>query len=385
MPDADHLAKGSLEGAVRPSLPRHTVRLAAALAWVILTGACAQPGTPAFRLEGRPTSPLLVPPSPKLASSRDAVRVRRGPVDADCTIKTPVLALEWRGSKARLVPNLDAIRKMTNLALAPHLEEFRTDVFRLQERGCFSQEGADRLLAALASSAPMPPKTVLSLRYGPSLTTGYVDLVPGFRLEDATLIRTSGGRAVGQRTGWYKVVARGSDGVRVVRAGRPRLHWFPGRGRGEPPAPLDLRFPAEARVWRLSWWVTASSADHFNMVIAAVDRPTLDNATRHLAGRPADCLSLDAAVRGAWCRPLSPDTVLTAEIPIEAQGRTVYVPLTANVAQALITIGVSDPESVEPTLKIWRRFGGHMYPVQFDPGSKAILNLPLVSRDRLHW
>lgn len=347
--------------------------------------ACAPRQPAEFRLEGPPSLPVLVPPAPKLTPYGQTIRLRRDRVHSACTIQTPALALAWRGSKAYLVPDLGPTGNMTNLKAARDLERFQADVFQLQERGCFDAHDVSRLLSALANSAPMRPDMAFSLRYGSSLATGHVDLVPGFRLQDVTLIKDSSGRAVGERTLWYRVLAGRGDGVRVFRANRPEVRWYAGRKVDQPPPRLDLHIPEVAQYWRLAWWRAASSADHFNLVIAAVNRSALENSTSYLERTPGDCPKLGDIIPGAWCRLLSPDTVLTAELPIKAQSHTVYVPLTTTVATALISLGVANPASLLPVLKVWRRLGANLYPIRFDSRSDAILKLPLMAGDQLRW
>lgn len=356
-----------------------------AVALICAPFACAPRQPAAFRLEGTPSLPVLVPPARKLTPNGQTIRLRRDRVHSGCTIQTPVLTLAWRGSKAYLVPDLGPTGNMTNLTAARDLEKFQADVFQLQERGCFNAQDVSRLLSALANSAPMRPDMAFSLRYGPSLATGYVDLVPGFRLEDVTLIKDSSGRAVGERTVWYRVLAGGGDGVRVFRAGRPKVRWYAGRGAAQPPPLLDLNFPEAAQNWRLAWWLSASKADHFILVIAAANRSALESSTAYLERTPGDCPNVGATVQGTWCRLLSPDTVLTAELPIVAQSHTVYVPLTTTVATALMSLGVANPASVLPVLRVWRRLGANLCPIRFDSHSDAILKLPLMAGDQLRW
>ncbi len=278
---------------------------------------------------------------------------------------------------------------MSNLMRMRALKAFRSRLFRLEARGCFDAARAGTLMDEVASAAPVSPVTAFYLRYGPSPATGVVNLAPGFRLHAVTLVRSRRGRVVGQQTAWFAVRARRGAGVRVQPLSRPKIRLYLSHLRARRPGPLLLRFPRPARYWRLAWWLGASKANHSNMVVAAASRAALQRATAAVQTYPAACAALaprgGAGRRLAWCLPISRSTVLTAELPIRVQGRRRYVPFDLTLAQALNDLGIANPASLLPKLRVWRRFRGHPAPLRFDRRSAAILAVPLMAGDEIRW
>ncbi|MGH9473237.1 MAG: hypothetical protein ACRD13_09310 [Terriglobales bacterium] len=262
------------------------------------------------------------------------------------------------------------------------LARFRTAVLNRQAEGCFGAAGTAEILAALATSTAMSPKEAFYLRYGPSPVTGYVNLEPGFRLQATTLLQTRRGAVVGQQTQWFRCRGRPGGGIAITPVGRPQTRWYLSARPQRPPR-LRLFTPAAARYWRLLWWLGASRANHFNMIVAAENRAALARATRQLRINPGSCAHW--AMRGAWCQPLPRRTVLTAEIHIGANGRPAYVPFDFTIGQAMVFLGVADPAATLRTLRVWRRFDGRSVPIAFSASSPIILNVPLMMGDRLRW
>ena len=223
----------------------------------------------------------------------------------------------------------------------------------------------------------IPFSKLMEHQYGFTAGRGYVDLLPGMRVS-ATRAYFSGtaiklNEYLGAETGEW-----------TIEPG-PRFHFAgstPEPGLRKPatePSIEKLLDPAKRkmRVYRMFFqvrWFTGGRDDARGPVIlGAPDAAALEAATKILlAEKMPECgARLD-------CIPFPGATTVTSEIGIDVNGERRWLPWGT-------TVRSTAPPSSRETLRVERRWGKSLAPVEFSRDNDEAWRFPLLPGDRLHW
>lgn len=152
---------------------------------------------------------------------------------------------------------------------------------------------------------------------------------------------------------------------------------------GEPVAP-DLLAGLPKHAWfRLYFQLRHSMKDHTTVLLMAKTQGLLNEASGEFEENPdAFCA---APQKKAQCFAFPKYTAATAEVKLHVRKKTVFVPISSTLRDALHAYGDVDAQAVAPHLAIHRLWNSSLVPVRFDRKTTAILSLPVVAGDRITW
>ena len=235
--------------------------------------------------------------------------------------------------------------------------------------------GAEFALESPGEAVPF--SKLMERQYSFTPGKGYVDLLPGMQVT-ATRAYFSGVEIkldgyLGSETGRWTI----EPGGRFRFAGgsaEPALR----KPASEPPIE-KLLDPAKRRlrVYRLFFqvrWFTGGRDDaRGSVILGAPDAVALEAATKTLLGekQPVCGAQLD-------CVPFPPATTVTAEVGVEVNGQKRWVPWGT-------TVSALAPPAAAPSLRVERRWGKALVPVEFARNNSEAWRFPVLPGDRLQW
>ena len=251
----------------------------------------------------------------------------------------------------------------------------RAPVFRVVKPGQeFALESPVRKKKTVEA---IPFSKLMERQYGFTPGRGYVDLLPGMRVS-ATRAYFSGtavtlNEYLGAETGEWTI----EPGPRFRFAGST-----PEPGLRKPatePSIEKLLDPAKRkmRVYRMFFqvrWFTGGRDDaRGSVILGAPDAASLEAATKILlAEKMPECgARLD-------CIPFPGSTTVTSEIGIDVNGERRWLPWGT-------TVRSTAPPSSRETLRVERRWGKSLAPVEFTRDNDEAWRFPLLPGDSLHW
>jgi len=275
----------------------------------------------------------------------------------------------------------------------------------VEAQGCIAPGEGGRLAAQIVESLPVDPAVAFHLLYPNNRQTGEIDLTPPVRLQIVSPIlkdkaapileeapETSGNangltlavkasdNLIGYETAWYSIQPKIAGPGYSITPLYAERHVTVGQSKGETerraqPDINDLTFPPRAGFYRL---VYKSDQTSFTaLVIAAPTREELD--------RRAHLIDTGAAPCSQLCVAIPRREAINAMLPVNVNGQEVMVNWGANVAEAIRSAGVREPESVLPHLAVDKLHNGRLAEVEFDRASPAILNLILIGGETISW
>jgi hypothetical protein len=278
---------------------------------------------------------------------------------------------------------------------------------KLEADGCVAAGDGFGLATRITESVPLNPNAAFTLLRYPIYD--YRDLGPEYRLFSAGPILREGAKPdapaivstesagnggglnvtvkaspdlIGVETAWYAIKSNANrNGMIIVflsaedRIGDQVSH-------PDKPRVDYLHFSTQAAYYRFFLHTAVSQSDHLAIVLAAPTKQELHDQTRLLLSDPNVCAkaaSLGMCVEAPFGSALSPALVATVN------GREVAMRDRWTVRGALQAAGVTQPESVLPTLQVKRFYDGRLVPLRFDHRQNEILDLALSGREDIRW
>ncbi len=266
--------------------------------------------------------------------------------------------------------------------------------------GCIAPGEGERLATQISESLPLDPTAAFHLLYSNDRQTGQIDLAPPVRLqvvspilrdeagpilEEApeaagngnglTLTAKSSDNLIGYETVWYSIQPKPAGtgySIAPLYAERHIKDQTERRGQADT---NQLRFPPGASFYRL---IYKSDQTSFKaLVIAGSTREELENRARLIDTGAAPC--------SEFCIAISRPEAINAMLPVNVNGQEALANWGANVAEAIRSAGVREPESVLSHLSVRKLHNGRLAEVEFDRASPAILNLILTGGETISW
>lgn len=335
----------------------------------LLCAGCAvkQPNT--FRLKNN----LLIPP----ASAETAVQ-RKLMVPERLACSPSPLPIKARGKRTEFTVRPEELAKLPPAAI-------RTWTVALEEKGCLPS--GNNLAEQIAYAVPLKPNTAFQLLYANDRQSGWLDILPGMRLQVVSPILRdekvdpfeiskvtgtdsainvelkSNSNVLGFETSWYTV-----DGGRIVAGQAERV--ISGKSEAHP-SPDFFRLQPEARVYRIYYKANQTG---FTQLIAAA---------RHTSDFPAQLSSCEQMPAG-WCMSIPLRVAVNPLIRVQVNGKETLVHLGSSVGEA-IRRGGGQIDAALPHLTVRKPYKGSSVPIEFTPPDRTILQLALSGGESISW
>jgi hypothetical protein len=364
------------------------------------------PAPQTWRFDVSSTPDRVVPPI-EIAPSEGGYRV---PVEGllysrpDCRAEGSEFALVNSGKRLALQFPASALDS-PGRDPADAWDAFRDAILRLEDNGCLPPGSIQKLSVQLLGAVPLTTRTTYAVRYSNYERTGAVNLEPGFRLKVLAPLLKPGFQEVkvvqpanpsagplemtvegleGYETAYYAVQPRDGGGVQFALASVEQNRMDVVTHASEAGA-FQLHVDPSARFFRLMFLRRASVADRDISLLGAPQWSLLlDSAHRFdtIAGTVDDC----GKVSGLSCVAVSKQVAILAEVGIEANGQTVYLPVGGTLRDLLGIKGRNvDQARALSGVTVERSWRGHMLPVELDRKTTRSLNLLLLGDDRVTW
>jgi hypothetical protein len=220
------------------------------------------------------------------------------------------------------------------------------------------------------------------VREGGSAAPLVADASPNGDSGTASITLKSSGNLLGYETAIYSLIP-GRAGELSVQLDDMSVKPVAAAGTGA----LERRDLLEALpknvCLRLYFQLRHSMKDHSAVLLMAKTLGGLNEASGEFEENPdAFCATPH---NDAHCLAFPKFTAVTAEVKVHVRKRDVYVPISANLREAILAYGDVDPQAISPHVKLERLWNARVVPVHFDKKSVAILSLPVVAGDRITW
>ena len=86
-----------------------------------------------------------------------------------------------------------------------------------------------------------------------------------------------------------------------------------------------------------------------------------------------------------FCKAYSPSTSISVEVPVSLNGETRYVPAGSSIRSIFTPMKPPALATFLSQLRIFRRYGGTYFPVDFSADPAAVMDLSLVNADRVEY
>ncbi len=280
-----------------------------------------------------------------------------------CDIAGGWITLRWTGKTARITVAASEgdpggpDRMFTDTLKG--IESFRSALFADVDKACLTAEERSHIVTAITERSALPPNIAYNLRFGAFAQSGFVELTPDFRLKVVSPLPS------GVEVAYYSIAAAPKDDrMRIA------LDSFTTNPPGTAPAsPLSL--PTVPTYFRVLFWTSLSSANHYATMLAAENRPALENATRQFQAQP-DGSCRTALEPGVTCIPVPPDWAVNAELRVRVNGSDAYVGIGGTVGQAV---------GNQFHVTVMRMFQGRLIPVK----GENLLRLVLMPGDQITY
>lgn len=339
---------------------------------------------------------MLLPPLPARGTAVElrAARAARQRGRA-CDIAREEIQLAWRGRSARVTFSPDVLASAEAgpgeaLRDLSWWQRFREELDRASGAGCLTDGEARSLTGRIVENVAMPSSLAYQLTHGNFIATGYLDLSPDYELTTAAPLLKPGVTAyrgaddiAGFETARYEVRRRGDGGVRIVLRGVEQN--FNGKiSPATKPLTELISLPVSARYVRYYFRTWSVSADR-RIALLATSRPEmLEAASRKFEADPERyCRSVPEAE--AACISVPTRMSIVPELRVFVNGESVLILAGGNLGHALRAAGAKDPKSLASRLRVLRRWGGAMLPVEFDRQRGDILGLVPIGGEQIRW
>jgi len=359
--------------------------------------------TLSYHLQGHGQTAILIPPVPPItltgAPSVFLVTVsnaRSHPAILDgCDIDNDLSGLHWLGNTAEIrlrsesyfpAPGDERPEETAPriyLSSVQNVEAFRNALEDRVVRGCLRSDEAQVLTRTIVERLPFPLLVGYLIRFDGE-ATGFVDLTPDFRLKVVSPVRSADGtkEIVGYQIAYYRLAAAPKDARVKISLGSISTGEAKAVQEGESASAGPLVFPTSFMFFRLLLRTASSPTDYLATILIADDEATLSKATsRFETERDPSCAVL--AMPGVTCVTPAPDVSINVEFGVSVNRNQVFVALGGTVSNAMQSTRAAS--GIPATLRIRRRFRGHLRTIKFDPASQDILRFMLMPGDEISW
>lgn len=324
----------------------------------ILLAACRHQPL-AYTLVPKGPQVILIPPI--RTSTEVLIPHARQRLAPDCDIAGDWISLNWRGKTARIRMTESEgdpggpDRMLTDTLKS--IEAFRAALLADVDKGCLTTEERSRLVTSITERFALPPLTAYNLRFGAFVQSGFVELTPDFRLKVVSPLPS------GVEVAFYSITAKDD---RMLLA----LDSFTTNPPGTAPAP-PLSLPASPNYFRVLFWTSLSSANHYSTILVAANHSGLENATRRFQAQPDGSCRI-ALGPGVTCIPVPPAWAVNAELRVRVNGRDAFVGIGGTVREAV---------GADRQVQVQRMFQGRLIPVK----GANLLRLVLMPGDQITY
>ena len=374
------------------------------LCMAVLAGSgCAVRYSQTYRLTPQGSAQMLVPPGIATAAvsrGRFTVPAAKG---NPCTPDGAAVKVERRGSKLRVSVARDALSQQPPGWL-------RQWTAQAEDRGCIPPGTGMEFAMRVLESVPLDPSAAYRLLHADKMGQGYVELGAENRLQTTAPIMKSGNwldagvmeiasvtgsdrsisvdmrtsdELLGVETAWYTLrpKAEGAGTTIVPLSAEQSVN-----GKTEPAAgPLRnyFQFAPEIGFYRLIYKADVGGKGVLTeIVVGAPDRMELDRRTQRVLNDFDICKVSDPSL----CVVIPRHVALNPYLAVTVNGEETRLGVRATVRGAIFRGGgPQNAEEVLPRLSVRKPFGGKLVPVEFDRGSGAILDMPLLGGESISW
>jgi hypothetical protein len=356
-----------------------------------------------YRIVSVKSSSLLLPPLTGLSrkGERLVFRVNRTmslsekpPSFSHCVISARPFELALRNRRWELLmPTLDSWPEPLSMkGSPPEGEPTATGAFEniseLARRGCLAEADTVPLKRTVRESLPAPP--VDSARYlsGVYLEEGSIDLLPGMRLRIGTAHfannSTSPKDYIGS-TGTTLDVLQDEKG-NVIFKHRETSGKEYSKEQATEHSEL-LQAPALPH-YRLLWLTifVRTEMRRAAVVLGGADAASLGRTAETIAGETgAPCNSIVRKNESVFCKAFAASTSVSAQIPVFLNRTRRYILAASSIRNLFALTKPDDGDTFLKRLRLFRKYSGKYFPIDFRAAETAVWDLTLVPEDRVEW
>jgi hypothetical protein len=258
-------------------------------------------------------------------------------------------------------------------------DAFRTELSRLEERGCLKPGGGRVIAERVAESLPLPVMETLFYTYGYEPFRGYCEVHPDMRIhaQRALLARGPDGkeRLVRIDRALYSVTREhGGEGLRFHLSERSGTE-------AALPGIDELRQPFYRFFYHIKFNDLSGKPQRTAVLLGAGSLRVLEQTTASLWKDPdLTC----GRLTGIDCVKSPAGQIVTAEVPVRLNGKRTVIPVSFTIGDVLRDRQALRPGKPVPKLELRRQYRGRLARVEFLT-PEPVLGLPLRSGDRLDW
>ncbi|MBI3209581.1 MAG: hypothetical protein HYZ37_11860, partial [Candidatus Solibacter usitatus] len=266
---------------------------------------------------------LLIPPGYKqgnLTLGKARLGSNRG---NECAIRNETFDLAFRKSTAKLRADVGGTGDPNRVPMSTltDISGFRGELLRLESNGCLRSGESATLLTRMIDALALPSRVAFQLKHGSSIDAGYTDVREPFRMKVVAPIRGTANR--GFETAWYRVVS----GRLVLERAESSVNGVVTILSEAVLARVEV--PPESRHYRLFFLTRRTINEHDILLLSSASVTEMEENSRKLvANADVACKAIPS------CYPVPPGSAVSAELPIKANGVTVYIPLSGTVNDA---------------------------------------------------
>jgi len=262
------------------------------------------------------------------------------------------------------------------------------NISELALRGCLVEADIIPLKQAVRESLPAPP--VDSARYlsGVYLEEGSTDLLPGMRLRIGTAHFANNSTSLKDYLGstgtTLGVLQDENKNVRFEHRETSGKEYSKEQG-AEHSELLQAPALPHYRLLLLTMFVP-SEMRRAAVILGGPDAATLGRMAATVAGQSgAPCQSIVRMNGSVFCKAYAQSTSVSAEIPVFLNGTRRYIPAMSSIRDLFVLTKSPQGDAFVKGLRIFRKYSGRYFPIDFRAAEKAVLDLTLVPGDRVEW
>jgi len=356
-----------------------------------------------YRIVTLKSSSLVLPPLTGLSRQGERLVLRMNRIISlsekpggfsNCVISARPfeLALRKRGWEL-FMPTLDSWPEPMSMKGSPPEGEPTAigafeNISELARRGCVVEADIVPLKRAVRESLPAPPVDSARHLSGVYLEAGSIDLLPGMRLRIGTAHfandSTSLKDYIGSTATTLDVQQDEKKNVRFEHRETSGKEYS--KEQGTEHSEL-LQAPALPH-YRLLWLTIFVRAEvrRAAVVLGAVDAATLGRTAERVAGQSGvPCQSIVRKNESVFCKAYAESTSVSAEIPVFLNGIRRYILAASSIRSLFAVTKPNEGDAFLKRLRIFRKYSGKYFPIDFRAAEKAVWDLTLVPEDRVEW
>ena len=365
---------------------------AACVSLVVLLEApsCTPHGVGNYRLEKFGDVMVLIPPPYWHQSESKSVIVRlplsRGIAvrpNENCSLASEPFKISPHKDSSAWVGTLPSLddweRRVSRGNFHTEFEDFLDQIDDRGDHGCFDPPVGALLARAVKESVPTLIHEADYYRYGYQLGTGSVDLEPGMRLKIVRAEFDSSEKFERTATVSYRVVRDSGEalGFELETGGSEALAEVNGEGQMLTARDKGMFYN---RLF-FSGKDVPPDLSYAAVIVGTHSFKRMNEISRQLRTHPETACP-DTKTE-AVCVPFQGAVTVSVELPVEINGQKEFVGTGQTLRGLLNNEGLAACEVHRNSLRIKRAFLNALVPVDFDAATDSILDLTLLSNDRI--